>query len=92
MNVDTARLSQSSASILEPLITDTFASQPGTIRFTRDAGGIVNGSTRFDYTNYFQALPSNGLERALFLEADRMRGLANAAVEGLHTRCSAAES
>ena len=34
---------KSSASILEPLITDTFATQPGTIRFTRDAGGIVNG-------------------------------------------------
>ena len=41
----------------------------------QEAGGVVNGSTRFDYTNYFQALPSNGLERALFLEADRMRSL-----------------
>jgi len=41
----------------------------------QEAGGIVNGSTRFDYTNYFQALPSNGLERALWLEADRMRSL-----------------
>ena len=41
----------------------------------QEAGGVVNGSTRFDYTNYFESLPSNGLERALFLEADRMRSL-----------------
>lgn len=38
------------------------------------AGGIFNGSTHLDYTDYFQMLPSNALERALFLEADRMRG------------------
>src|SRR5918992_1848193 len=45
------------------------------VALMQEAGGIVNGSTRFDYTNYFQSLPSNGLERALFLEADRMRSL-----------------
>ena len=45
------------------------------VSLLQEAGGIVNGSTRFDYTNYFQALPSNGLERALWLEADRMRSL-----------------
>ncbi len=38
-------------------------------------GGVVNGSTRFDYTNYFQVMPSNTLELALWLEADRMRSL-----------------
>src|ERR671919_1742174 len=43
------------------------------VALMQEAGGIVNGSTRFDYTNYFEALPSNALERALFLEADRMR-------------------
>jgi predicted Zn-dependent peptidase len=41
----------------------------------QEAGGVVNGSTRFDYTNYFQALPANALERAIWLEADRMRAL-----------------
>ncbi len=41
----------------------------------QEAGGVVNGSTRFDYTNYFQALPANALERAIWLEADRMRSL-----------------
>jgi predicted Zn-dependent peptidase len=38
-------------------------------------GGIMNGSTRADYTNYFEQLPSNALELGLYLEADRMRGL-----------------
>jgi zinc protease len=38
------------------------------------SGGTFNGSTHFDYTDYFETLPSNALERALFLEADRMRG------------------
>ncbi|MGE0040666.1 MAG: M16 family metallopeptidase [Vicinamibacterales bacterium] len=45
------------------------------VSMMQEAGGIVNGSTRFDYTNYFEALPSNALERALWLEADRMRSL-----------------
>src|SRR3954471_24147855 len=43
------------------------------IRYVESSGGWLNGSTRLDYTNYFEALPSNALERALFLEADRMR-------------------
>ena len=36
------------------------------------SGGVLNGSTRLDYTNYYEMLPSNALNRALFLEADRM--------------------
>ena len=39
-------------------------------------GGILNGSTRFDFTNYFEVLPSHKLETALWAEADRMKGLA----------------
>ncbi|HET9441813.1 MAG TPA: pitrilysin family protein [Acidimicrobiales bacterium] len=35
-------------------------------------GGIENGSTRSDYTNYLSMVPANALELALFLEADRM--------------------
>jgi zinc protease len=38
-------------------------------------GGMMNGSTRADYTNYYEQLPSNALELGLYLEADRMRGL-----------------
>ncbi|HXM78776.1 MAG TPA: pitrilysin family protein [Thermoanaerobaculia bacterium] len=36
------------------------------------AGGDNNGSTNNDRTNYFEVLPSNSLELALFLESDRM--------------------
>jgi len=42
-------------------------------RLTTGNGGINNGSTRNDFTNYFELMPSNALEVALFLEADRMR-------------------
>ncbi|HSM86427.1 MAG TPA: pitrilysin family protein [Candidatus Limnocylindrales bacterium] len=45
------------------------------IRLVQKNGGILNGSTRFDFTNYFEALPSNKLETMLWAEADRMRGL-----------------
>jgi len=37
-----------------------------------NSGGLLNGSTRFDFTNYFEAVPSNALERMLWLDADRM--------------------
>lgn len=40
------------------------------------AGGSMNGSTTEDRTNYFQTVPSNRLNLALWLEADRMRSLA----------------
>ena len=36
------------------------------------AGGTLNGSTWLDRTNYFECVPSNQLEIALWLEADRM--------------------
>jgi len=39
-------------------------------------GGVSNGSTRFDYTNYYQVVPSNVTEAVLWVEAERMRGLA----------------
>ncbi len=35
-------------------------------------GANINGSTSNDRTNYYEALPNNGLETALWLEADRM--------------------
>lgn len=38
-------------------------------------GGILNGSTRFDFTNYFEVVPAHKLETVLWAEADRMRGL-----------------
>ena len=36
------------------------------------AGGTNNGSTSGDRTNYYEVLPSNALDLALFLESDRM--------------------
>jgi hypothetical protein len=36
---------KSQPSALDPIVTDTFSSQPGTVRFTRDAAGRVNGFT-----------------------------------------------
>jgi len=38
-------------------------------------GGTMNGTTNEDRTTYFEALPANQLDLALFLEADRMRSL-----------------
>lgn len=38
-------------------------------------GGISNGSTRFDFTNYYEIVPSHTLETFLWVEADRMKGL-----------------
>lgn len=38
-------------------------------------GGVLNGSTRFDFTNYFEVVPSNTTETFIWAEADRMRGL-----------------
>ena len=39
------------------------------------SGGQLNGSTRFDFTNYYEVVPAHALERVLWAEADRMRGL-----------------
>lgn len=36
------------------------------------AGGSNNGSTTADRTNYYESVPSNALDLALFLESDRM--------------------
>src|ERR1700681_2939493 len=38
-------------------------------------GGDVNGTTSEDSTNYYERVPANQLDMALFLESDRMRAL-----------------
>ena len=43
-----------------------------------ELGGNVNGTTDQDRTYYFEVVPSNFLERVLYLEADRMGGLLDA--------------
>src|SRR5688572_15957 len=44
----------------------------------QEAGGNINGTTNQDRTWYYETVPSNFLELALFLEADRMGGLLEA--------------
>ncbi|RKR81300.1 zinc protease [Mucilaginibacter gracilis] len=46
-----------------------------------EAGGTLNGSTNLDRTNYFETVPSNQLEKMLWLESDRMGFLLNAVTQ-----------
>jgi zinc protease len=46
------------------------------MRLIREAGGAVNAYTAFDQTVYWETVPSNYLERVIWLEADRMASLA----------------
>lgn len=41
-------------------------------KIVQGAGGQMNGTTNSDRTNYFETLPANMLETALWLESDRM--------------------
>jgi zinc protease len=38
----------------------------------QEAGALINGSTNADRTNYWEVVPSNALELALWMESDRM--------------------
>lgn len=51
-------------------------------KIVSEAGGTLNGTTSSDRTNYFETLPSNQLETALWLEADRMGFLLDAVTQG----------
>ena len=44
-------------------------------RLTEDVGGFNNASTWDDFTNYYEVVPANHLERLIFAEADRMGSL-----------------
>ncbi len=46
------------------------------MQLVQRAGGSLNGSTETDRTNFYETVPSNRLNLALWLEADRMRSLA----------------
>jgi predicted Zn-dependent peptidase len=63
------------AHLFEHLMFQGSESLPKGEHFTKvqGSGGILNGSTHVDYTNYYEVLPSSATELALFLEADRMR-------------------
>jgi len=65
------------AHLFEHLMFQGSGSLPKMAHFShvQGSGGTLNGSTHKDYTNYFEVLPSNAAELALFLEADRMRSI-----------------
>lgn len=44
-------------------------------RLTEDVGGFNNASTWDDFTNYYEVVPANHLERLLWAEADRLKSL-----------------
>ncbi len=46
-----------------------------------EAGGTLNGTTNRDRTNYFETVPSNQLEKMLWMEADRMGFLVDAVTQ-----------
>ena len=50
-------------------------------KIVSEAGGTLNGSTNRDRTNYYETVPSNQLEKALWLEADRMGFLLDAVTQ-----------
>jgi zinc protease len=62
------------AHLFEHMMFQGSANVPETAHFAliEKAGGSLNGSTWLDRTNYFETVPSNYLELALWLEADRM--------------------
>lgn len=50
-------------------------------KIVSESGGTLNGTTNQDRTNYFETLPANQLEVALWLEADRMGFLLDAVTQ-----------
>jgi len=50
-------------------------------KIVQESGGTLNGTTDRDRTNYFQTVPSNQLEKMLWLEADRMGFLLDAVTQ-----------
>src|SRR5258706_676538 len=50
-------------------------------KIVSDAGGTLNGSTNRDRTNYYETIPANQLEKAIWLEADRMGFLLDAVTQ-----------
>jgi zinc protease len=51
----------------------------------QQAGGVLNGSTNADRTNYWEVVPTNTLELALWMESDRMGHLLPALTEAKFT-------
>jgi zinc protease len=65
------------AHLFEHLMFKATANMPAETfdRFTEDVGGFNNASTTDDYTDYYETVPANHLERILWAEAQRMGSL-----------------
>jgi predicted Zn-dependent peptidase len=66
------------AHLFEHMMFEGSANAPKGVRDTQVEanGGVQNGSTHPDFTDYYEVLPSNKLATALWLDSDRMRSLA----------------
>jgi zinc protease len=73
------------AHLFEHLMFNGSENLPGDFFTYLDQIGATetNGTTWFDRTNYFETVPSGALERALFLESDRMGHLLGAVTQGV---------
>ena len=70
------------AHLFEHLMFKGSAHYPnGYFEALQEAGGLVNGSTNTDRTNYWEVVPSQSLELALWMESDRMGHLLPALTE-----------
>jgi len=71
------------AHLFEHIMFNGSENAPGEyFEYTRAMGATdLNGTTWFDRTNYFQTVPKPALERALFLESDRMGHLLGAVTQ-----------
>lgn len=74
------------AHLFEHLMFKGSAHHPdGYFEALQDVGGVVNGSTNTDRTNYWEIVPSQALELALWMESDRMGHLVPALSESKFT-------
>ena len=73
------------AHLFEHLMFNGTENLPGDFdTYLEKLGGTdMNGSTWFDRTNYFETVPAGALDRALFMESDRMGHLLGAVTQGV---------
>ncbi|WP_230482054.1 M16 family metallopeptidase [Sphingomonas sp. Leaf21] len=73
------------AHLFEHLMFNGSENVPGDyFEHLRDAGLIgINGGTSYDFTNYYEAVPTGSLDRVLFMESDRMGHLLGAVTQAV---------
>ena len=73
------------AHLFEHLMFNGSENVPGDyFEHLRDAGLIdINGGTSYDFTNYYEAVPTGSLDRVLFMESDRMGHLLGAVTQSV---------